>query len=386
MGAGSPPIEGPTDRFALAPGACIVPVVSWAALAPILILSLAFVVYLLGRHGPVRGQGPPEVGVGDHRGPVDPPRRDHLPAGGPRTPVSPATRWCGRPDCARSTGRTSRWRAWTSRCRRERLRPGGTERRGEDDAARDPRRPAPAHVGRGARRRRAAQGRRAARHAAVRPVAHRPRGRRSGADAGRAGAARPTAWTTRSREAGLDDAAGPARRRVLARHAPAARPGRDRRRRAGAAPPGRTVRRAGPRRSARRPRPRGAPGRRTPPCCSPATSSATSNASATRSACSARAASSTRARWRTCSPGGRRPRTGSACATGSTGSRRRCAPQPWVARVEPTDGPGDAAGRRALDRGGRTRAAGALAGAGARIVSVEPEAADLEHVFLELTS
>ena len=59
---------------------------------------------------------------------------------------------------------------------------------------------------------------------------------------------------------------------------------------------------------------------------------------------------------------------------------------PWVTSVERTDAPGELrVGVRSIEEAER-ELSGALAGAGARITSVEPEAADLEHVFLELTS
>ena len=60
--------------------------------------------------------------------------------------------------------------------------------------------------------------------------------------------------------------------------------------------------------------------------------------------------------------------------------------EPWVTSVERTDGPSELrVGVRSIEEAERGLA-GARGHAGARITSVEPEAADLERVFLELTS
>ncbi len=60
--------------------------------------------------------------------------------------------------------------------------------------------------------------------------------------------------------------------------------------------------------------------------------------------------------------------------------------EPWVASVSPADGRGDLrVAVRSVDEAERDLVR-VLAATGARVVSVEPEAADLERVFLDLTS
>jgi len=59
--------------------------------------------------------------------------------------------------------------------------------------------------------------------------------------------------------------------------------------------------------------------------------------------------------------------------------------QPWVLAADMIGGSELRVEVRSLEEGERSLA-GALAGAGARVISFEPEAADLESVFLEMTS